>query len=72
MAVYVWGCVAMSSVYVLHGLRPWLIQRISAVYIALFVVYIGFLARGCTAMSVISSGMTGYFIRSIRLLSGCS
>ena len=32
----------MSSVYVLHGLRPWLIQRISAVYIALFVVYIVF------------------------------
>ena len=31
----------MSSVYVLHGLRPWLIQRISAVYLALFVVYIG-------------------------------
>jgi len=30
----------MSSVYVLHGLRPWLIQRISAVYIALFFVYI--------------------------------
>jgi len=32
----------MSSIYVLHGLRPWLIQRISAVYIAVFVVYIGF------------------------------
>jgi len=32
----------MSSVYVLHGLRPWLIQRVSAVYIALFVFYIGF------------------------------
>ncbi len=31
----------MSSIYVLHGLRPWLIQRISAVYIALFVIYIG-------------------------------
>ena len=29
----------MSSVYVLHGLRPWLIQRVSAVYIALFVIY---------------------------------
>lgn len=29
----------MSSVYVLHGLRPWLIQRVSAVYIALFVMY---------------------------------
>lgn len=31
----------MSSIYVLHGLRPWLIQRISAVYIALFVIYTG-------------------------------
>ena len=30
----------MSSVYVLHGLRPWLVQRISAVYIALYVVYV--------------------------------
>ena len=30
----------MSSVYVLHGLRPWLIQCVSAVYLALFVVYI--------------------------------
>ena len=28
------------SVYVLQGLKPWLVQRISAVYIALFVVYI--------------------------------
>ena len=31
----------MSSVYVLHGLRPWLIQRVSAVYLALFTVYVG-------------------------------
>jgi succinate dehydrogenase / fumarate reductase membrane anchor subunit len=30
---------AVNSVTVLSGLRPWLIQRISAVYIALFVVY---------------------------------
>ena len=30
----------MNSVYVLQGLRPWLIQRVSAIYIALFVVYI--------------------------------
>jgi succinate dehydrogenase / fumarate reductase membrane anchor subunit len=29
----------VSSIYVLHGLRPWLVQRISAVYIALFVIY---------------------------------
>lgn len=29
------------SIYVLHGLRPWLIQRVSAVYLAMFVVYIG-------------------------------
>lgn len=32
----------MSSVYVLHGLRPWLIQRASAVYMALFLIYAGF------------------------------
>ena len=28
------------SVYVLEGLRPWVIQRVSAVYIALFTVYL--------------------------------
>ncbi len=28
------------SVYVLEGLRPWVIQRVSSVYIALFVVYL--------------------------------
>lgn len=27
------------SVYVLEGLRPWVIQRVSAVYIVLFIVY---------------------------------
>ena len=29
------------SIYVLHGLRPWLIQRVSAVYLAMFIAYIG-------------------------------
>lgn len=28
------------SVYVLEGLRPWVIQRVSGVYIALFTVYL--------------------------------
>jgi len=28
------------SVYVLGGLRPWVIQRVSAVYIALFTLYL--------------------------------
>ncbi len=28
------------SVYVLEGLRPWVIQRVSSVYIALFIVYL--------------------------------
>ncbi|MGD2160876.1 MAG: succinate dehydrogenase, hydrophobic membrane anchor protein [Gammaproteobacteria bacterium] len=42
----------MSSLYVLHGLRPWLIQRISAVYIALFIIYI--------AVTVAVSGDVGY------------
>ena len=27
------------SLYVLEGLRPWVIQRVSAVYIALFLLY---------------------------------
>lgn len=36
----------MSSVYVLHGLRPWLIQRVSSVYIALFVIYISIVLVG--------------------------
>ena len=31
----------MSGAYVLQGLRPWLIQRISALYIALFIIYAG-------------------------------
>jgi succinate dehydrogenase / fumarate reductase membrane anchor subunit len=30
------------SLYVLEGLRPWVIQRVSAVYIALFVIYMLF------------------------------
>jgi len=30
------------SVYLLHGLRPWLFQRLSAIYILLFSVYIGY------------------------------
>ena len=28
------------SLYVLEGLRPWVIQRVSAVYIALFTLYV--------------------------------
>jgi succinate dehydrogenase / fumarate reductase membrane anchor subunit len=28
------------SIYVLEGLRPWVIQRVSAVYIALFIFYL--------------------------------
>lgn len=28
------------SVYVLEGLRPWVIQRVSAVYITLFIIYL--------------------------------
>ncbi|MCG6937057.1 MAG: succinate dehydrogenase, hydrophobic membrane anchor protein [Gammaproteobacteria bacterium] len=27
------------SLYVLEGLRPWVIQRVSAVYMALFIIY---------------------------------
>jgi succinate dehydrogenase / fumarate reductase membrane anchor subunit len=28
------------SVYVLEGLRPWVVQRVSAVYITLFILYL--------------------------------
>ncbi len=28
------------SLYVLEGLRPWVIQRVSAVYIVLFILYV--------------------------------
>jgi succinate dehydrogenase / fumarate reductase membrane anchor subunit len=30
------------SLYVLEGLRPWVIQRVSAVYMALFFIYAAF------------------------------
>ncbi len=40
------------SVYVLEGLRPWVIQRVSAVYIALFILY----AIYCNA----TAGQTGF------------
>ena len=30
------------SLYVLEGLRPWVIQRVSAVYLVLFIVYATF------------------------------
>lgn len=30
------------SLYVLEGLRPWVIQRISAVYIVLFLLYVSY------------------------------
>jgi succinate dehydrogenase / fumarate reductase membrane anchor subunit len=43
---------AVSSIYILHGLRPWLVQRVSAVYIALFVIY--------SVFAYASAGDTGY------------
>jgi len=30
------------SLYVLEGLRPWVIQRVSAVYMVLFIIYAAF------------------------------
>ena len=30
------------SLYVLEGLRPWVVQRVSAVYIVLFILYVLF------------------------------
>ena len=40
------------SLYVLEGLRPWVIQRVSAVYIVLFSVYVAF--------SLLGAGGGGY------------
>lgn len=40
------------SLYVLEGLRPWVIQRVSAVYILLFILY--------ALVSLFSAGQTGY------------
>lgn len=37
------------SVYVLQGLRPWLLQRISAVYIAVYVFYAAIAGLGAGA-----------------------
>ena len=42
---------AVSSATVLSGLRPWLIQRISAVYIAMFIVYTGVTLAGVNEVS---------------------
>ncbi len=41
------------SLYVLEGLRPWVIQRVSAVYILLFTLYVAYslLTAGSTATS---------------------
>jgi succinate dehydrogenase / fumarate reductase membrane anchor subunit len=36
------------SVYVLHGLRPWLIQRISALYILIYVAYLALSIAGAS------------------------
>ena len=30
------------SLYVLEGLRPWVIQRVSAVYIVFFIIYVAY------------------------------
>jgi len=40
------------SVYVLEGLRPWVVQRVSAVYIALFSLYIVY----CTLTGIDQAG----------------
>jgi succinate dehydrogenase / fumarate reductase membrane anchor subunit len=40
------------SLYVLEGLRPWVIQRVSAVYIVFFIVYAG--------VCLVTADATGY------------
>ena len=37
------------SLYVLEGLRPWIIQRVSAVYITLFILYLLYCGMVATA-----------------------
>ena len=39
------------SLYVLEGLRPWVIQRVSAVYIVLFILYAVFCFYSATNIS---------------------
>lgn len=39
------------SLYVLEGLRPWVIQRVSAVYIVLFIVYAAFSLLGADVLA---------------------
>ena len=39
------------SLYVLEGLRPWVIQRVSAVYITLFTLYLLYCAISASEMS---------------------
>ena len=43
------------SVYVLEGLRPWVIQRVSAVYMVLFILYAVYCAFSSSAAAASES-----------------
>jgi succinate dehydrogenase / fumarate reductase membrane anchor subunit len=42
------------SLYVLEGLRPWVIQRVSAVYIVLFIFYVIFCLLSADSIAYVS------------------
>ena len=52
------------SVYVLEGLRPWVIQRVSAVYIALFIFYLLF--SGLTADNIGFDAWRGWLFQPLN------
>jgi succinate dehydrogenase / fumarate reductase, membrane anchor subunit len=57
------------SVYVLQGLKPWLVQRISAVYILLFVVYVG-IAIACAGPAGYDAWRGWLFAPANRIATG--
>jgi len=52
------------SLYVLEGLRPWVIQRVSAVYMVLFIIYAIFSAS--TADSIAFEAWKGWLYNPVN------
>lgn len=52
------------SLYVLEGLRPWVIQRVSAVYISLFLLYLVY--SGLTATTVDYEAWRAWLFRPLN------
>ncbi len=57
------------SVYVLQGLKPWLVQRISAVFILLFVIYVG-VAIACAGPAGFDAWRSWLFAPVNRIATG--